>query len=321
MLAADFEVRRRSFTVKLDLQVAAAEQVALLGRSGAGKSTALDAIAGLLPLDWGRIALDGNVLSTARPKSIVPPGRRGVGLLRQNPGLFPHLSVLDNIRYPPGTTIASAVAAAERMGLSSLLNARPRALSGGEAQRAALARALQVRARLVCLDEPFTSLDRPLARQLLEMVRGELQTSGTAALLVTHHLDEAQAFADRLIVLEGGTVLQAGDPRDVVLRPVAPAVAELVGYRGWLRCGLRRMAIHPELARPLVEPVPESALAGVVVGGRPQGARFELEVEAGGGWDGRFHCVVDEPAAPGTAVQFGDAGVRIFDDDRGPIDG
>jgi molybdate transport system ATP-binding protein len=321
MLAADFEVRRRSFSVGLELHLAAGEKVAVLGRSGAGKTTALEALAGLLPLSRGEIRLDGTVLSSAKPRATVPPGRRGVGLLRQRPGLFPHLSVFDNIHYPEGATTASAIATAERLGLGSLLEARPQALSGGEAQRAALARVLQARVRLLCLDEPFSSLDRPLGRQLLELVRRELEGSGTAALLVTHHLEEAQAFADRLIVLDRGMMLQVGDPREVVMRPAAAGVAELVGYRGWLRRSRQKMAVHPGLARPLSEPDPAPTVSGRVVGARPQGARFELELEAGGGWEGRFHCLVDEPPANGTTLRFGPLGVRVFDDHEEPTGG
>ena len=320
MLAADFEVRRRSFPVGLKLHLSAGEKVAVLGRSGAGKTTVLEALAGLLPLSRGQIRLDGALLSSARPRAIVPPGRRGVGLLRQNPGLFPHLSVLDNIRYPEGTTSASAIATAERLGLGALLKARPRTLSGGEAQRAALARVLQIRARLLCLDEPFSSLDRPLGRQLLELVSQELQGSRTAALLVTHQLDEAQAFADRLIVIDRGMMLQVGDPREVVLHPAVAGVVELVGYRGWLRRGRQQMAVHPELAPPLSELSPAPTVSGRVVGARPQGARFELELEAGGGWQGRFHCLVDEPLANGTTLGFGPIGVRVFDDRGQPTD-
>jgi len=103
VLAADFEVRRRQFTVRLDLQVGPGERVAVLGPSGAGKTTCLEALAGLLPLSAGEIQLNQRCLSSsASPGRNVRPGRRGVGLLRQNPGLFPHLTVLENISYPPG---------------------------------------------------------------------------------------------------------------------------------------------------------------------------------------------------------------------------
>jgi len=132
VLVADFEVARREFSVRVQLEVAPGERVALLGRSGAGKTTTVEAIAGLLRLSRGEIHLGGRPLSSARyPAADLPPGRRGVGLLRQNPGLFPHLTVLQNIGYARGIDAAATRVAAQRLGLGALLGARPRGLSGG----------------------------------------------------------------------------------------------------------------------------------------------------------------------------------------------
>jgi molybdate transport system ATP-binding protein len=303
VLSADFEVARRSFAVRLELQVAPGERLAILGPSGAGKTTCLEALAGLLPLSAGEILLNHRCLSSSSsPHQNVPPGRRGVGLLRQNPGLFPHLTVLENISYPLGVTATVATAAAQRMGLGDLLLARPKSLSGGEAQRVALCRVLQTGVQLLCLDEAFSSLDRPLGSEMLELLRGEVAGSGTAALLVTHQLPEAQAFADRVAVLDRGSLLQVAEPRELVLRPKTKVVAALVGYRGWLRHGDQLLAIHPDRIRPAGSPDLPGLLDGRVVGMRPEGARVDVELESVGAWEGRFHCFFDEPPEVGARL-------------------
>jgi molybdate transport system ATP-binding protein len=313
VLAADFEVARRNFAVRLALQVAPGERLAILGPSGAGKTTCLEALAGLLPLSAGEIHLNRRCLSSAaRPHQNVAPGQRGVGLLRQNPGLFPHLTVLENISYPLGVTATVAIAAAQRMGLGDLLRARPKGLSGGEAQRVALCRVLQTGVQLLCLDEAFSSLDRPLGREMLELVRGEVAGSGTAAVLVTHELPEAQAFADQVAVLDKGSLLQVAQPRELVLRPKTAVVAALVGYRGWLRRGDQLMAIHPDRVRPARSPDVPWSLDGRVVGMRPEGARVDVELESVGDWVGRFHCLFDEPPEVGARLLLDAPAAPVF---------
>jgi ABC-type Fe3+/spermidine/putrescine transport system ATPase subunit len=312
MLVADFEVARREFSVRVDLQVPPGERVALLGRSGAGKTTTVEALAGLLRLTRGEIRLGERQLSSASfPIADLPPGRRGVGLLRQDPGLFPHLTVLQNIGYAPGADPAAARVAGERLGLGALLGARPRGLSGGEAQRVSLARALQTKVDLLCLDEPFNSLDRPLGLELLEVLRRELEDSGTSAILVTHQLEEAQAFAQRLAVLHRGEILQVGHPRELVLRPASREVAELVGYRGWLSSGAQTMALHPDRVYP-VGAEDGGEISARVLGMVPQGARIELELEAEGRWRGRFRCRSDRSATIGELIWFAAPGAPIF---------
>ncbi|NNM97488.1 MAG: ABC transporter ATP-binding protein [Candidatus Dormibacteraeota bacterium] len=313
MLVADFELDRREFPVRIDLRVPRGERVALLGRSGAGKTSTLEALAGLLSLSRGEIHLGERRLSSAAaPGADLPPGRRGVGLLRQTPGLFPHLTVLENIGYAKGVAPEVARATGERLGLGSLLGVRPRGLSGGEAQRVALARALQTKADVLCLDEPFNSLDRPLGLELLDLLRRELESSATAAVLVTHRLDEAQAFAHRVAVLHRGRILQVGDPRELVLRPASLEVSELVGYQGWLVSGSQTMAVHPDLVHP-VELAAEGELLARVVGAIPQGARIELELEAEGRWRGRFRCRSERSAAVGELMRFAAPGAPVYE--------
>ncbi|MGH7666594.1 MAG: ABC transporter ATP-binding protein [Candidatus Dormibacteria bacterium] len=304
MLAADFEVRRREFSVGLTLRLDQGERLALLGPSGAGKTTCLEALAGLLRLSRGEIRSGIRLLSSAQsPQTDLPPGRRGVGLLRQNPGLFPHLTVLQNIGYSKGVDPEAARSTGARLGLGAMLGSRPRGLSGGEAQRVALARALQARVELLCLDEPFNSLDRALGEELLGLVELELERSSTSAILVTHQLEDAQAFAHRVVVLRRGAVLQVGDPREVVLRPASREVAEMVGYRGWLSSAGRTIALHPERVHP-VGSGSEGAILARVLKAVPQGARVELELEAEGRWRGRFRCRTDRAALVGEKIWF-----------------
>lgn len=322
MLVADFEVTRREFVVRINLQVPPGERVALLGRSGAGKTTTLEALAGLLRLSSGEIRLgERRLSSTASPTADLPPGRRGVGLLRQNPGLFPHLTVLENIGYSRGVDPAAARATGERLGLGALMGARPRGLSGGEAQRVALARALQTKVGLLCLDEPFNSLDRPLGLELLELLRSELEGSGTSAILVTHQLEDAQAFAQRVAILNRGMILQMGDPRELVLRPASREVAELVGYQGWLCAGAQTMALHPDRVHPVGADEDGAEISARVVGAIPQGARIELELEAEGHWRGRFRCRSNRTATLGEQMWFAAPGAPIFETFEEPGDG
>ena len=249
MLDADVEVDRREFTVRAALQVAPGERLALFGPSGAGKTTLLEVIAGLVQPRRGRIELGGRVLtSTAPPVRAVPPWQRRVGLLRQNPGLFPHLSVRDNLRYAPsaprsGPELSSI---ASVLGIDGLLSAMPARLSGGQAHRVALGRLLLAQCDTLLLDEPYTGLDASLRRTLTDLVSSLVAERSVPSVLVTHELSDAQAFADRLAVLDRGELLQVGAPDEVVLRPVSRRVAELVGYLGFVPHGESVAGVHPE---------------------------------------------------------------------------
>ena len=230
MLDADVEVDRREFTVRAALQVAPAERLALFGPSGAGKTTLLEVIAGLVPPRHGRIELDGRVLtSTVPPVCALPPWQRRVGLLRQDPGLFPHLSVRDNLCYAPSASPAPAELAelAGVLGIGNLLSVMPAQLSGGQAHRVALGRMLLARCDTLLLDEPYTGLDASLRRALTALVGSLVAERSVPAILVAHELADAQAFADRLAVIDRGEILQVGEPNEVVLRPASRRVAEL----------------------------------------------------------------------------------------------
>lgn len=206
----------------------------LFGPSGSGKTSALRAIAGLLRPDEGRIVCGDACWSETGSRAFVPPERRAAGLVFQEGALFPHADVARNVgwglRRLPASARATRVASLlERLGLSPLAGRRPSGLSGGERQRVALARALAPRPRLLLLDEPLASLDLPAREELRRLLRALLREEGVPSLLVTHDRLEALALGDRVVVLEGGVVRQAGPVDEVFSRPATPAVARAVG--------------------------------------------------------------------------------------------
>nr|WP_246315424.1 ABC transporter ATP-binding protein [Kineococcus aurantiacus] len=220
--------------VALDLDVPAGEVLAVLGPNGAGKSTLLGLLAGLLRPTAGRVVLDGRVL--AGDGVFVPPHRRGTALLAQDALLFPHLSVEANVAFGPrstGTPRAQALARARELladvGLADLARRRPRELSGGQAQRAALARALATGPRLLLLDEPLAALDVTAAPQVRQVLRRVLRAPGRSAVLVTHDPLDALALADRVVVVEDGRVAERGPVQDVLSRPRSAFGAQLAG--------------------------------------------------------------------------------------------
>jgi ABC-type sugar transport system ATPase subunit len=303
VLEADVEVDRREFTVLASIDVAAGERLALFGPSGAGKTTLLEAIAGLVRPRRARITLRGRVLtSTERPVVAVPPWQRKVGLLRQDPGLFPHLSVRHNLGYAPGSarTGDELTQLAELLGIGELLAAMPARLSGGQAHRAALGRLLLAHCDALLLDEPYAGLDASLRRVLTELVAGLVAARGVPAVLVAHELADAQAFADRLAVLDAGRLLQVGAPDEVVLKPASKRLATLVGYLGFVPVqpapggglavpgsggdGASGMVagIHPERVLPGTHPGRGLVMTGIVAAARPAGAGWEADLQAGG---------------------------------------
>ncbi|GAA2087540.1 ABC transporter ATP-binding protein [Actinomadura alba] len=229
-LQARLVVERPRFRLDLGLAVDAGEVVALLGPNGAGKTTALRALAGLVALTGGHIDLDGTPLHT------LPTEDRPIGMVFQDYLLFPHLSALDNVAFGPrchGASKSDARATAaswlRRVGLAEHSGSKPRRLSGGQAQRVALARALAAGPRLLLLDEPLAALDAHTRLQVRSELRRHLAEFDGATVLVTHDPLEAMVLADRLVVIESGTVVQQGTPAEVARRPRTDYVARLVG--------------------------------------------------------------------------------------------
>ncbi len=222
--------------LEFNLELGAGERVAVLGPNGAGKSTLLSVLAGILRPDTGRAVLDGRVLydQGSRRDVWVPPYARGVALLAQDPLLFPHLSVLDNVAFGPrasGLRTRPARAAArvwlDDVGVADLADRKPAQLSGGQAQRVAIARALAAKPRLLLLDEPMAALDvgaAPLLRRVLRQVLAD-----RAAVIVTHDLLDALLLTSRVIVIDQGRVIESGDTQDVIRHPRSPFTARIAG--------------------------------------------------------------------------------------------
>ena len=235
-LDASIAIRRGSLDLAVDLQVADGQVLAVLGPNGAGKSTLLRVLAGLLPPDGGRVVVDGSVWDDAPAGTHLPPHRRPLGVVFQDSLLFPHLSVSDNVAFGLRTRGAhkaqartAAAAWLARVGLEGLGNRRPAALSGGQAQRAALARALVGDPALLLLDEPLSALDARTRLTVRAELRRHLAEFGGSTVLVTHDPVDAMALADRVLVVEDGRVVQAGTPAEVNRRPRTDYVARLVG--------------------------------------------------------------------------------------------
>ena len=236
LLQADIDLRLGNLHLGIGLDVAEGEVVALVGPNGAGKTTALRAIAGLQPIDAGRITLDGHTLDDPAAGVLVPPHQRPIGVVFQDYLLFPRLTALDNVAFglrargrPKSEARAVAARWLGRVGLADHAHAKPRTLSGGQAQRVALARALATEPRLLLLDEPLAALDAQRRIEVRTDLRNHLDTFTGARLLITHDPIDAVVLADRLVILEAGRVTQTGTTADVVARPRSRYVADLVG--------------------------------------------------------------------------------------------
>ncbi|MGH2657630.1 MAG: ABC transporter ATP-binding protein [Actinomycetota bacterium] len=242
MLDARVRLRIGDLSLNVELKADPGQLVVLVGPNGAGKTTLLRALAGLVPVDEGRISIDGRILEDTSAGTSVPTERRPVGVVFQNYLLFPHLSVIENVAFglrargiPRGEARQQAARWLERMGLSAKAEVKPRALSGGQAQRVALARALATSPSLLLLDEPLAALDAPARAGVRRDLRRYLAAFDGVRLLVTHDPLEAVALADRIVVIEEGRIVQSGEVADVTARPRSRYVAELVGmnlYKG-----------------------------------------------------------------------------------------
>jgi molybdate transport system ATP-binding protein len=241
-LEARMRIGIGSFELDVDLKVEPGELVAVLGPNGAGKTSVLRGLAGLLPLDAGRVTLDGVVLDEPASGVFVPSERRPIAMVFQDYLLFPHLTVLENVAFglrsrglATATARTGALSWLERVGLAAEAPRKPASLSGGQAQRVALARALATNPALLLLDEPMAALDASARVELRRDLRRHLESFEGVRLLVTHDPVEAMAMADRLVILEHGRVLQSGTAAEVTQRPRSRYVADLVGvnlYRG-----------------------------------------------------------------------------------------
>lgn len=228
-LTATIEVPARDVVVKLSLE--AGEVLALVGPNGAGKSTVLQALSGVLPgSERSTIWLDG------ADTSALPAHRRRITLLSQDPTLFPHLTLAANVAFPlraAGVPRAEARARAlellAEVDCADLVQRKPHQVSGGQAQRAAIARALAASPALLLLDEPLVALDAEQTPQLRHLLRRVLRERSQAAIIITHDLVDAVALSDTVAVLQDGRVVERGPTRTVLGSPRTPFAASLAG--------------------------------------------------------------------------------------------
>lgn len=222
----------KSAVCDLSLAVAQGEILCILGSSGCGKTTTLNMLGGFLVPDSGRILLDGQDITA------LPPERRPVSTVFQSYGLFPHMSVLQNVTYGLKFRRQSRAQMREKgmrylalVGLADRADARIHELSGGQQQRVALARALIVEPKVCLLDEPLSNLDAALRARMRGELRRLQRELGITMVFVTHDQEEALVLADRIAVMEQGRLLQHDTPQNVYRNPANEAVASFLGLK------------------------------------------------------------------------------------------
>jgi molybdate transport system ATP-binding protein len=235
MLKVNVRKRREGFTLEAEFEVPTPGVVALFGRSGCGKTTTINIIAGLLLADEARIQLDNTVLEDTRAGIHVPPERRRIGYVFQDGRLFPHMTVLRNLRYGLARTGAEQRVGMEQivslLGLESLLTRRPHQLSGGEKQRVSLGRALLSQPDLLLLDEPLAALDAARREEVLPYLEKLRDNFSIPMVYVSHQFDEVLRLATQVVLLDAGRVLAQGSLSEVSLVPALRAIvgADSVG--------------------------------------------------------------------------------------------
>lgn len=229
----------------IDLSLPAGEFHALVGPSGCGKTTTLRMVAGFETPTTGEILLEGQDVAQ------LPPYQRNVSTVFQSYALFPHLTIQENVEFGlkrKGLTTNSAAKAKEALDLVQLSgkeNRKPAQLSGGEKQRAALARSLVLSPAVLLLDEPLSALDPNLRKEVRAELKALQRRVGITFLMVTHDQEEALTLADRITILNQGRIEQTGAPHDVYLRPATPFVANFLGGVNWRD----NVGIRPEATR------------------------------------------------------------------------
>ena len=280
----------------INCSIAKGEFVTLLGPSGCGKTTLLRCIAGLTPVDGGKILLDG--------QDIVPlsPQKRGIGMVFQSYALFPNMTVWDNVAFglkmkpQPGRELSVSVKdALALVELTGFERRYPGELSGGQRQRVALARALVVRPRILLLDEPLSALDARIRRSLRQQIREIQQRLELTTIFVTHDQEEALTLSDRIFLMNKGSIVQSGTPEQIYTRPASEFVASFIGNYNLLGAeqgkslfGPRfqgKLALRPESITllPAGATSSEPSLPGIVRQQQLLGnvIRYQVECEAG----------------------------------------
>jgi molybdate transport system ATP-binding protein len=326
-LDAHVVVRRTGHTLDVRLTAEPGDVVAVIGPNGAGKSTLLRALAGIVPLDEGAVTCAGAPWEGAGRRRVVTQ-RRDVGMVFQQRLLFPHLDALGNVAFGPRSRGAARRAAEEtartwlrRLGVDDLAHRRPHQLSGGQAQRVSIARALATDPAMLLLDEPLAALDVGVAMALRIELARHLADYGGVTVLVTHDALDAMTLANRVVVLDDGRVAQEGTPQEVARAPQTSHVARLVGLNV-LRGTSRGTVVHlddgselvsatafdgpvnacfsPSAVALTLEPPSGSARnhwTGTVTSVAPHGSAVRVHLDAGSG------LIAD--VTPGSAARLG----------------
>ncbi|WP_375261455.1 ABC transporter ATP-binding protein [Palleronia sp.] len=267
----------RTVVENVSLSVAAGEVLCLLGPSGCGKSTTLRAIAGVEAPAAGRIRIDGR--EVCGPSALIPPERRGVGLIFQDFALFPHLSVADNVAF--GLKGAKAEKRRrvkellERVSLERYIDAYPHELSGGEQQRVALARAIAPRPRVMLMDEPFSGLDNRLRDGIRDDTLSVLKEEGAAVLLVTHEPEEAMRMADEIALMRRGRIVQQGAPYNIYNNPADRAAAAFFSDINVIEGEVQGALTDTPFGQFLAPGVADGTKVDIVI--RPQHVRIDFD--------------------------------------------
>ena len=285
----------------VSLGVGDAEFVSLLGPNGSGKTTLLRIIAGLETPNSGEVYLNGRCVTH------VPTHRRGIGMLAQDPALFPRRTVFENIAYglrlrrePEAEVRRKVGELAELLHLEGVLLRHPEQLSGGQRQRVSIARSMAPGPTLLLLDEPFENLDPEIRAELRAEVKPILRERGIACLHVTHDLEEGLFLGDRVALLREGHLLQVGPPNEVFRAPASEGAARLLGYN-IIGEGEARVAVHPTDLE--IVPAGESTVRGAVIGVGPSGPGWVGHVRLVSGTSAELRGVGPPPAVvAGEAV-------------------
>jgi len=313
----------------IDLHVEAGKLVTLLGPSGCGKTTTLRMIAGL------EMASSGHILIGDRDVTKLPATDRDVSMVFQSYALFPHMSVLDNVRY--GLTFsgfgkedarARALKGLDLVGLKGFDTRLPSELSGGQQQRVAVARALVLEPQVLLFDEPLSNLDAKLRRQVREDIRAIQQDLGLTVVYVTHDQEEALAVSDEIVVMRNAAIAQIGTPRQLYDAPNDRFVADFIGEANLLDCeivsvegdtatiriddyrhSLPARGLRPGTATLAVRPSRivignETGVAATVAKATYVGERMEYTLTGGFGQVFAVQDDVDDPLEPGTEVRM-----------------
>jgi molybdate transport system ATP-binding protein len=274
--------KRLSPGFTLDVSFSAPPGITIVfGESGSGKSTLLRTVAGLIEPDAGHVAIGGRRLYNSATAEHVPAGQRQIGYVFQHLALFPHMTVEANIQYglahlPAGERRARTQAVAESFRIAHVLSRLPASVSGGERQRAALARSLVTDPVVLLLDEPLTALDHATASRIIDDLRAWNAAHGIPILYVTHAHREAFALGERLVVLEAGRIVATGTPHDILESPASEPLARLSGF--------------------------ENLFSGVIVERRPEAGTMQCRlVQPGPESDSSAGAEIEAPLAKGEA--------------------